>query len=519
MIAINQLIKNLESSEGTLITFHKKKKIEVTFSSLFPQIQKAAFYLKSKGLNAASVVGIIGRNDLEWIIADLACIYFGIKLLPLEINVNLEEYQSNDLRLAAVLISDDYKGQIDTIKDTGLPCFFFSELALSSEAGKIKDTPHVYHDKEVISYKSTSGSTGTPKIIGHSVQALQNSIIGTQSLFNHTNKDRILIFLPLSVFQQRYWLYSAIFYQFKIIVVPKEYVFIAIKQEQPTVLMGVPYIYEIIHEDFKSKFKKDPVLAKQYQDYIVNEKEAESFTPFLEYLGGNIRYLWTGSAPISKETLEFYAQMKIPLFQGYGTNETCIIAKNYRGNDKIGSVGKIFPNVEIKFDGNQQILVENKFPVCENYTIAIEEDQRSTFRKDGYIGTGDQGFIDDEGYLFINGRIKDMIALSTSKKVFPRSIEERIEQFTEIDNCVVYGDNKPYLVALLVPSSSQVQLNELQEIIENFNLKAKEEEKIYKFYTNSEKFSEQNNLVSSQNKIKRQQIYQEFHQQLESLYK
>lgn len=519
MVAINQLIESLKNSQSRLITFHKKKKINVTFSSIFPQVQQAAHFLIQKGLDNNSIVGIIGKNDLEWIIADLACIYCGIKLIPLEVDTDIHECQSESFRLSAVLVSEDYKRHIHTNKEPGVPYYSLSDLSSTIQNDIEELHPYVYSDTEVISYKSTSGSTGTPKIIGHSIQAIQNTISGTQSLFNHNEKDNILIFLPLSILQQRYWLYSAIFYQFTIIIVPKEYVFIALQQEQPTVLMGVPYIYEIIYKDFMAKLKKDETLNKQFNEYLSIPKHNKSFAPFMNYLGGHIRYLWTGSAPIGKEVLNFYSKMNIPLFQGYGTNETCIISKNYNDHNKIGSVGPIFPNVEVKFDNEGQILIKNTFPVCEKYTIASEEDQERVFNQyEDYIATGDLGYLDEDGYLFINGRVKDMIALSSSMKIFPKSIEEKISQYSEIDHCVIYGDNKPYLVALLVPSSRNVKDEDIQKIIENYNLNAKAEEKIYRFHTSSEKFTEQNNLLSNQNKIRRQKIYQQFQQELELLY-
>jgi long-subunit acyl-CoA synthetase (AMP-forming) len=200
-------------------------------------------------------------------------------------------------------------------------------------------------------------------------------------------------------------------------------------------------------------------------------------------------------------------------------NETCIITKNYAGNNKTGSVGKLFKGMTVRFDENGQILVKSKYPVCHNYTIAGEAEMTRTFRPDGYIATGDCGYMDEDGYLYITGRIKDMIILSNSKKVFPRSIEEKIETNSDIENCVVFGDNKPYLVAMIVPANDQIGEAQIKQVVTAFNEQAREEEKIFRYFIHKEKFSEQNNLLSNQNKIKRQKIYQQLLSSFEELYK
>jgi len=517
MRRINELIESLRLSKGKLITFHRRSRVEIEFCSMFGKVISAAHYLRSRSLNSGSVVGIIGKNDLEWIVADLACIYCGIKLFPLEASTDNRYLES--CQLSGVLLGDDYAFYRDNLEAAGIEVIWLSELMRIEGTGQVAFGPHSFHAEEVISYKSTSGSTGTSKIVGHSVQAIENTIDGVQEMFNHVPTDRILIFLPLNLLQQRYWLYSAIFFEFSVIIVPKEYLFAALKSERPTVLMGVPYIYEMLANDFKSRMSMSDTLSEQFGTFrAMQEDQRSAFPPFLEYLGGNIRYLWTGSAPISNHILEYFFSMLIPVYQGYGTNETCIIAKNSPDKNKIGSVGRIFQNIEVRFDEQGQILVKNQYPVCGEYAFETGGDQTDIFKDDGFFHTGDIGYLDEDGFLFIRDRIKDVLILSNSKKVSPRSIEERIEEHPMIKQCVVYGNDKPYLVAIVVPAFQEQGRDSIQAIIEKYNQDAKEEERLFAFLIDRDGFSQENDFLTNQNKIKRQRIYSLFSADLESLY-
>jgi long-chain acyl-CoA synthetase len=514
---VNKIIDKIKSSEGVLVTFYNRKRVEMPYSLLYSFVLKGANFFKSKKFDNNTVLGIIGKNDLEWVVADLAAISCGVKLLPLDLNSDISQYQNEQLKVSALLISDEYTEQINYYSSLGYNCICLSEL-MNFNNSDIDFKPYCYKNEEVFSYKSTSGSTGFPKIMGHSYEAVNNSIIGIQEMYNHKKSDRVLVFLPLNLLQQRYWLYSSILYGFKVIIIPKENIFISIRNEKPTVIMGVPYIYEFLKNEFEKKIEKDLILKQDFNNYL-NCKTSEEFKPFIEFLGGSIRYLWTGSAPISNQIIEFYEKLGVRMFQGYGMNEVCIISKNYFENNKIGSVGKPFLNIKIKFDEDNQILIKNKYPVCKHYTISSVEEDKQTFIENGYIATGDIGFIDDDGYLFINGRIKEMIALSNSKKIYPVSIENKIASYDQIQDCILYGDDKPHLVAMIIPRSINVSHKEIKDMISDYNLKSKSEEQILNFFIEIEKFSEENGLLSNQNKIKRKKIIQKYNKQFEQLYK
>lgn len=517
---INDLTNLLASSDGKLITYSGNKRVELYFREIFTIVKGIGLRLKGESFNNTTTLGILAKNSFEWVVADLACIWCGIKLFPLQKAEDIEFYSGISLPFKAVLVDDDYIENKLRIEDLGVRYISIQNLIASVDKPPLKEElddvqPHYYKDKEVFSYKVTSGSTGIPKVIGQTVESVENSIQGVQDLFNHSVDDRLLVYLPLSLLQQRFWVYSAITYKFTVIIIPAHFFFIAIKQEKPTVIMGVPYIFELIREQFANTLKSNPILQSEYDDFLSTNLNGDKiFYPFKEYLGCNIKYLWTGSAPIASDTVAFFCSLGVPLYQGYGMNETCIASKCFPANNKIGSVGKAFPNVHILIDDESQVLVKSEFPVCANYTVCAEEDKQ-TFRKDGYIATGDIGYMDKDGYLYIEGRLKEMIVLSNSKKVYPSGIETSLRMNSEIRHCILYGDGRPYLVALIIPSSANVKEEQIKEIIHQHNSQARQENKIYRFCI---RFDDLTDAITNQNKILRNKVYQRYAADLENLY-
>ncbi|MBC7886382.1 MAG: AMP-binding protein [Ferruginibacter sp.] len=499
---INRLISNLRDCESNLETYQNGKKVILPFKDMQPGILQVLAFLNTKKICRGDKIGIIGTNTSEWVAIDLACIAAGIITVPLdpalkyEIAEILAEFKLPFI-LSNVEIYKDYEG-VYRFEDV---C---KNQAVETGTGI---NPVVYRPEDILTYKFTSGSTQRPKVIGAMKQSVDAAISFVQQLFHHGRQDKIMIFLPLHTYQQRYWIYSAILFDFDIILVAKEYVFHAIKKDQPTVIMGVPFFFETIMKNFLADMDNEYPLT---DDLLKNE--------FHQQLGGRIRYLWTGSAPLGSDTLAFYERMDIPLYQGYGMNEVCIVSKNYLGNNKTGSVGKLLPGKQVKFDHNRQLLVKSEYPVNTSYFGADQEDNKATFLEDGYVATGDLGYIDEDGYLFINGRIKELIVLANAIKVHPAPVEKKMETSPLIKHCIVYGDEHPYLVALVVPESLCVEKGDIKKEISRVNELLRPHERVCNFYIIRQEFNGQGNRLSAQNKILRNDIINEFSDELEKLY-
>ncbi|MGB7977781.1 MAG: AMP-binding protein [Chlamydiales bacterium] len=482
MKVINEIIPRMSSATASLEYFSKGQLKRRAFKEIYLDVIRVFGCFRQLNLRPQSRVGIIGTNGYEFVVFDLACIAAGLISVPFDPNGKydlstlINEYE---LRVIFTNLGNEDRHEPHVIS--------FDVIGKSSYCGVFQ--PHQFLPDDILTIKFTSGSTQRPKAIEAKVKSADASIVSVQELFNHTSNDKILIFLPLHLLQQRYWIYSAILYNFNIVISSSLSVMLAIQESRPTVIMGVPFFYETMRQRF---------LAKNSET-----SDCKNFW------GGNIRYLWTGSAPLSDDILLFYEQMGIPLFQGYGMNETCIVSKNNFQNHKIGSVGKLLPNIDIQFDEDGQILIKNHNEVNIKYYKGSEEETKATF-SNGYVITGDLGYMDEEGYLFITGRKKDLIVLSSGKKINPVKIENRLCQSGLITNCMVYSNNSVFLAAFIEPSSPDVLEREIKGVIEEINRELLPEEKIFQFILVSEPFTVENGLLTSQYKLKRQAILNRF---------
>jgi len=170
----------MEHGKGKVITISARKRVEKEMNKLLPSVKIVAATLQQNGFRHNDVLGITGPNSLEWITIDLACIYCGIKLLPIDPRHDQSLLHDKDLPINAILIADEF---ISTHQITKPAIHYipFSQL-LNATTPVDGIVPYLYDDKEVFSYKTTSGSTGVPKIIGHSLGSINNSIVSCQSL-------------------------------------------------------------------------------------------------------------------------------------------------------------------------------------------------------------------------------------------------------------------------------------------------------------------------------------------------
>ncbi len=499
---INKLIGKLHHCTSQFETYKNGKKISLPFRELIPVIMKVIDFFKGKNIAKGDKIGIIGTNGLEWVVIDLACIAAGIVTVPFDPAV---DYEVDDLLMEfelPLLLSN-----IESYKKHEFVFAFEDVCKIESGHDATTLNPVQYEMQDILTFKFTSGSTQRPKVIGAMKQSVDAAITFIQEIFQHDKNDKVMIFLPLHTYQQRYWIYSAILFDFNIVLIPKEYVFYSLRSERPTVVMGVPFFFETIMKNF---------LAESGVEDARNISGLRN--DFQQHLGGKIRYLWTGSAPLGSDTLAFYEEMEVPLFQGYGMNEVCIVSKNYPGNNKTGSVGKLLPGKHVKFDENNQLLVRSDYPVNYSYYKAVEEDNGATFLDDGYVATGDLGYMDEDGYLYINGRIKELIVLANAIKVHPSIVEKKMESSPLIKHCIAYGDDHPYLVALIVTESSTPGYNEIKQEVARLNETLKPYERVCNFFIAPEDFSGKSNRLSAQNKLLRNKIIHDYSRELETLY-
>jgi len=475
----------------------------MTLAELDRQATSIAWHLKNIGLNPGDHIGILTKNSIEWVLLDLASIKLGTIISGFEVGRYdpIHVVQRYDLKL---LLCDQ--------PDLKIPKIISPETvrkwAENVDDKKIKDIDiyDEYQLSDVVAIKFTSGSTGEPKGLGASVGSINDSIMAVQEMFQHRDTDNILIFLPLSLLQQRYWVYSALVYGHNVTIATLDSIFFIVHAVMPTVIMGVPAFFDSVKRQLE-------ILSKNSNQSLVERCNA-----IQSLLGGHIRYLWTGSAPCNRATLDYFNDAGIPLFEGYGMNETCIVSKNYPGAHRIGSVGKVLPNKTVRFDDKGILIVGSRNPVNTRYSWSLPEDNERMFLQTGEVFTGDLGYLDEDNYLYIIGRSDDVIALNNGRKVHVSAIEERFKSYADIHECVIYGAGKPFLTALISPADNTVDKELIHNYVKMVNDMLPEENRIKGLVVAQEKFSIENNLLTSQFKPKRKEIYAYFLANIEEIY-
>jgi long-chain acyl-CoA synthetase len=244
----------------------------------------------------------------------------------------------------------------------------------------------------------------------------------------------------------------------------------------------------------------------------------------------------TGAAPIAKEILEFFFACGVPIFEGYGMTETSTVATvNTLDSHRFGSVGKPLPGVEVRIGDDGEILLRGSNMMHGYYKN--EEATKETLESDGWLHTGDLGYVDDDGFLFINGRKKDIIITAGGKNITPANLENGLKQNRWISQAVVIGDRRPYLVALItldpeeVPKfaeehgvapeevyASEAMRDEVQKVVDEVNQAYGRVEQIKKFTILPEDLSQEQGTLTPTLKVKRNVVNEQFQGDIEKLY-
>ncbi|MBT4307264.1 MAG: long-chain fatty acid--CoA ligase [Candidatus Marinimicrobia bacterium] len=400
----------------------------------------------------------------------------------------------------------------------------------------------------------TSGTTGNPKGVELTHKNWSFEIRVANRIFKFNQGEKYISWLPLAhVFGQlidvNYWVQNAL--HLHVCDSPLKVVDCA-KEVKPHLFIGVPRIYEKIYSNLKSAIDgkailkyglKIPGLSKILKGKL---KEAIGFT--------NARFVVSGAAPINIEILHLFQSLDIPLFEGYGMTENAAAAtSNYEGMNKIGTVGIALPETEIKIAEDGEILIRGdhvmkgyyKNPVATNETLI-----------DGWLYTGDVGELDNEGFLKITGRKKEIYVTSGGKNVAPLIIEETMKSITLLSQCFLVGDGRKYCSALftldvsailrdklgvdskLIPKDPQDQLNmlkengvslsdytdnseiisEVQSQVDTLNGNFSNPEQVKKFSILPRDFTIDDGELTPTLKIRRKQIRENWSSVIESMY-
>ena len=387
----------------------------------------------------------------------------------------------------------------------------------------------------------TSGTGGNPKGVILSHGGILNNLVGACEIMKPLFSSRpvFLTWLPLSHSYEHCVQFAQIAVGAKVFYAEKiEKLLENISEAKPTIMTAVPRFYQNLYNKININLKKQTGFkAKLIEETLrlgkkklLNQKMTFSeklLNLIVETLvrkkikkqfGGNLKAFVSGGGALDQEIGEFLNSVGLPTLQGYGLTETSpVVSCNPIHKIKVETVGPPFKGNQVKIAEDGEILVKGE-NVMLGYWNKKEETDKVIVN--GWLHTGDIGEIDPEdGYLKITDRKKDIIVSAGGDNISPAKIENMITNEPEIDQCMVYGDKKNYLVALVVPSKDFLYEKEkINNVIEKINKKLTLLEKIKKIQLIDENFSIENGLMTPTMKVKRKKVTEKYKNQLEELY-
>ena len=539
-----------------------QNKKRFTWSETSSNIYKLAKIIKENIVDRDRCL-LVSENRPEWLISDIAVMLANGITVPAYTTYTENDYRYliEDCQPSVIIVSnnemhDKLKNIIEE-KDFIKRVITFEKISSRNYKNKYLDFNSIIESNLTKSDKIknlnlkrtspaciiyTSGTGGNPKGVILSHGGILNNLEGACEILRPLINKRpiFLTWLPLSHSYEHTVQFAQIAVGAKVFYAEKiEKLLDNISEAKPTIMTAVPRFYQNLYNKINMNMKKQTGLkAKLIKATIfLGKKEllkqkmslSEKLLNFIvnvlvrkkvkKQFGGNLRAFVSGGGALDKEIGEFLNAIGLPTLQGYGLTETSpVVSCNPIQKIKVETVGPPFKGNEVKIAEDGEILVKG-----ENVMLGYWNKKEDTEKviKDGWLHTGDIGAINPEdGYLKITDRKKDIIVSAGGDNISPAKIENQLSNFLEIDQCMVYGDGKNYLVVLIVPSKEfKGQKEKISEIINKTNKNLTLVEKIKKFYLINENFSIENGLLTPTMKVKRNKVVEKYKNILENLYK
>lgn len=516
---LRQLSSHLseQKRQNVIVTFENGQKVERTHQTVSAEVTEACAWLRTWGVQPGMRVGILSCNCYHWIIYDVALlelraisVAFTDDFTAMSADELLEKYslsllliQSSDqahrsTRSSAVALIDGENRGIKTIDR--LPSPIDAEF----------DNPGMIF---------SSGSSGKLKGLKLSRRGIEASVNAFTKVADPRPDDCLLLFLPISNFQQRLMYYSALWYGFNLILTDPSRLFRALKDLHPTILIAPPMLYEA----FETRFYNLPPWKQRAAKILGNVLGVLPFRSLrqrlarlifkdaYEALGGKMRFMVTGMAPIKRSTLELFKLMQLPLFETYGIIEFGGVALNLPGANKLGSVGRLLPGVCVELAPDGEVIAIREHRIASGYFECAQGEEEQTFISHDRLATGDVGRFDHEGYLYLIGRKREMIVTAGGIKIHPEIVEAAIDACPDVARSVVFASPEaPTLVAVVLAKDPQDELAKLR--IQQFvdDISEKRRLIIGKVIFTDIAFSRDNGFLRPNLKMDRKKIGQHF---------
>ena len=503
---------------------------------------------------------LISENRPEWMIADLSIMLAEGTTVPTYTTYTERDYEYiiDDCTPTIIIVSD--KTQFDKVKNIIPKKNFIKKVIAFDEIENFDDGTNLniqkifkkkdYKEKNFLDLKIqrkdiaciiyTSGTQGNPKGVMLSHGGIINNCEGAYDLLKTfiSSKPKFLTWLPLSHSYEHTVQFvqivmgAQVFYAESI-----DKLIMNMSDSSPEIMTAVPRFYQNLYQKINASFKKAKGLKKLLVDQTVNlgrkkinqEKVSfkENIIDFIceklvrrkikKQFGGNLKAFVSGGGALDQEVGLFLNAIGLPTLQGYGLTETSPVVSCNRIEDiRVETVGPPFKGNLVKIADDGEILVKG-----ENVMLGYWKNEEETNKvlKNSWLSTGDIGEFDGE-FLKITDRKKDIIITPGGDNISPIKIENELNKSDYIEQSLVYGDNKPYLVSLIVLSQEHKNTSKekIQQEIDKINKNLSKIEKIKKFFIIKDQFTIENNMMTPTLKLKRYKIVKTYQNELEKLF-
>jgi long-chain acyl-CoA synthetase len=564
---IPQLLKSAAHQFGDRLALRQPAGKEVrtwTWSEYFQAAEEIAAGLRILGLGKGDHAAICSETRAEFYLADQGILANGSVSGALYPSYPPEE-------LIRVLVNADAKilfvedpKMYEKLKGAPVEKIILltgeapGAISLAELRCQGRFTAEVGPDDNAILYL-TSGATGDPKMVMVKHGALIANLNAGPAVLPLTPDDITVAFLPSAHIAQRVVVEllpilsgSAVSFTENLAKLPGE-----LKAVKPTFFLAPPRVWERIYTTIRTEVKKRPAVARQAFAAALalglaaaRYKRAGKAVPWRiaaplhlanklvfakvrERFGGRLRVAASGAAPLGADLAEFYEGIGIPLIEGYGLTEGGVTALNPLDAPRPGSIGKTLPCAEMKVADDGELLIRG---ACLSSGYYKDPGATAELFRDGWLHTGDIATIDSEGYIYITGRIKELIVSSNGKKIFPARVEGLFKFEPLINQVLLAGDRLPHLVALFTLNAQAAEsipgakesgvslyeappvLAEVQNIVNRVNKQLAPFEQVKRFRVLHREFSIENGEVTATMKVRRKQVMENFRMELDALY-
>lgn len=584
-------------ADASKVGFRYKKGGEwkdVTFGEHFETAKRLACGLIHSGVKRGDKVCIVAQTSIFWSQFDLAILSCGGVTVPIyptntpedtsyiinhcEASVLFVDDFKNLQKLAAIskdcpklkkvivnfeLRSGDVKAGFEILSWNAL-----YDLGLNQEkalGSRVDENLASAKPEEVFTIGYTSGTTGLPKGVVLTHSSVSSVMVDVEKVLRGvaTENEDLLTFLPMSHIFGKWESLTPYFLGWTCNFAENIDSLVAnLSEVKPTIWVAVPRIFEKVYAKIMTQVQDSPPARQKIfhwaigvgQDVLDARAKGKSpslptkiqykaakkivFSKISQRFGGRLRLCVSGSAPLARNIQEFMHIVGVPVYEGYGLTETCApISVNVPSANRFGSVGKLLPEVLVKIADDGEILIKSQKNFKEYYKN-VEATKEAI--RDGWFHSGDIGHIDDDGYLFITDRKKDLIKTAGGKYVAPQKIEGLAKSYPILSQVVVSGDQKPYCVALITLNqemviqfaqangilygdySELVKNEKVQKLVsdamEKLNSGLAQYETIKKYHVLPKEFTVEEGDLTPSMKVKRKHVCKKFSAEIEAMY-